>query len=374
MEIMRTRTIIVAAAMLLAAVTAQAETVEYTAVNIGSLGGSGGTYGAAINNSGTVVGGSYLPNGNEVAFSYSNGTMTDLGTLGGAGSFADAINAAGTIVGGSFIPNGNDVPFSYSNGTMTALSIGALHGYTAATGINNAGIIVGAGYVNPNTYSQPYESFIYDDGSYTIVSNPGGTTTAQGINNAGTVAGGYALNYSNFFWDPFTYSNGTFASLGAFGPAWVTYALAINDSDVIVGYYSNPGSNYGANAFSYSNGTYTALGTLPGGSSAKADAVNNAGVIVGQSTTANSGGNNDAFVLIDGVMFDLNSQLFNTLPTTLTNATAINDKGQIVALGSDGDTYLLTPASGNSPVPEPASLWLLATGGLCLLRRRQSRC
>jgi probable HAF family extracellular repeat protein len=378
---MRTRTIIVSVtAILLAAGTTQAGSILYSAVDIGSLGGSGGTYGAAINNAGTVVGGSYLPNGNEVAFSYSNGAMTALGTLGGLSSTASAINNAGTIVGGSYLPNGNVVPFSYSNGTMTGLDVGALQGYTSANGINDAGVIVGSGYVNPNTYSQPYDGFIYDDGAYTIISNSGGTVGAQGINSAGTVVGGYALNYGNYFWDTFTYTdytfasnnNGTFTSVPPYGGGWVSYGLAINDLGTAVGYYSDPNTNQGRYAFSYSNGTVTSLGTLPGGGSSWATAINNEGVIVGGSTYAGSGGNSDAFIYSSGAMTDLNSELLQELSTTLEYATAINDVGQIVAIGTNGDTYLLSPAS-SAAAPEPGSAPLLALGGLCLLSCRRMR-
>jgi probable HAF family extracellular repeat protein len=375
---MQTKTIVVAAAaMLLATGTTQAGPIYYSAVDIGSLGGSGGTGGYGINNAGTVVGGSYTPDGNEHAFSYSNGVMTDLGTLGGTYSAADAINNVNTIVGASFLPDGNEVAFSYSNGTMTALDIGALQGYTAAKGINDAGVIVGDGYVNPFTYSQPFESFIYSNGAYTIVSNPGGTVGSQGINSAGTVAGGYALNYGNFFWDSFTYSgytltsnnNGTFTSIPPPDSAWVSYALAINSSGTLVGYFSDPNSNHGDHAFSYSNGTYTSLGTLPGGGSSSAEAINNEGVIVGSSSTGSGG--YDAFVYSNGVITDLNSVLLQELPTTLESATAINDAGQIVALGDNGDTYLLTPSG--SGVPEPGSASLIALAALCLLSRWRLR-
>jgi probable HAF family extracellular repeat protein len=355
---MQPRTAILAVtAMLLAAGSTHAEAQQYSAVDIGSLGGSGATIGNAINNAGTVVGASYKPNGDQHAFSYSNGTMTDLGTLGGPNSSAAAVNAEGTIVGYSSLANGNAVAISYSNGKMTEIKVNALQGYTSATGINNAGVVVGSGYVNAFTTAQPFDGFISNNGAVTIISNPGGTVGASGINSAGTVAGGYALNYSNFYYDPFTFSNGTFTSLGAFGQSWVTYALAINDSGTVVGYYSDANTNQGSpHAFSFSNGSFTALGTLPGGSNSNAEAINNSGVIVGDSTFTNSNGTYHAIVYSNGIMTDLNLELTQPLPTILTNATAINDVGQIVTVGANGDTYLLSPA------PALVSLAVFGTG------------
>jgi len=307
----------------------------------------------------------------------------------GSGTAGNAINGAGIVVGGIITSNGNEDAFYYVNGQMTVLNVGSLQGYTAATGINNAGVIVGAGYVNPNTFAQPYDSFIYNNGTFTILSTPGGTMAAQGINNAGTVAGGYALDYGNLYWDPFTYSNGTITSLGSFGGAAVTYGLAINDAGTVVGYYFITPGGSPDYAFSYNNGTYTNLGTLPGGGASSANAINNTGNIVGYGSTSNGNNhafsynngtmtdlgtlpgwsnsvatginnagtivgyvstnsslgantNNHAFIYGNGSMSDLNSDLLHGIGTTLTGAAAVNDLGQIVAEGSNGHAYLLT--------------------------------
>jgi hypothetical protein len=55
----------------------------------------------------------------------------------------------------------------------------------------------------------------------------------------------------------------------------------------------------------------------------------------------------------------------------LTSATGINDRGQIIANGSNDYAYLLNPG-GQRPIPEPASLGLSAAvvAGFLLLRHR----
>jgi uncharacterized membrane protein len=95
-------------------------TAAYTVTNLGSLGG-GYTKGLALNNNGQVTGysttgktitlksccGGCYPGGPHNpcvediydAFVWSNGTMTDLGTLGGNFSQGDSINLSGEVVG-----------------------------------------------------------------------------------------------------------------------------------------------------------------------------------------------------------------------------------------------------------------------------------
>ena len=55
------------------------------------------------------------------AFLYSNGTMQDLGSLGGDGGVAYGINAGGQIVGYASTAAGACHAFLYSNGAMTDL-------------------------------------------------------------------------------------------------------------------------------------------------------------------------------------------------------------------------------------------------------------
>ena len=76
----------------------------------------------AINNNGEVIGVSYSSALYSHAFLYSNGTMHDLGTLGGLTANADGINDTGQIVGGSVTSTGAEVGTLYSNGTMRNFS------------------------------------------------------------------------------------------------------------------------------------------------------------------------------------------------------------------------------------------------------------
>jgi probable HAF family extracellular repeat protein len=287
-----------------------------------------------INDSGTTVGILSITSGSNYiahAFSYSNGTLTDLGSLGsvsnglltdvgslqGVGSSAAAINNLGTIVGD--MPSGGVQAFSYSNGVMTAL--GTLNGYanSAASAISDSGIIVGNSLTNGYT-----ESGVWGHGL-------GGSATGQA----------------------FIYQNGVMTGLGFLtGPAFppnpvsTSGATGVNNAGTVVGWSNTGGVQH---AFSYSNGTMTDLGTLggTGGYGSWANGVNDWGVIVGYADTAS--GAQHAFIYANGVMIDLNS-LVNLPGVTLTNAYAVNNAGEVVAQGNDNHAYLLTSV----PIQGPA--------------------
>ena len=111
---------------------------------------------------------------------YSNGTLTDLGTLGGAASWAASINDSGQAVGGSYTVPGNDSPqdaFLYSNGAVTDLDplLGGQH-ESGADAINSAGQIVG---------NCGGSAFVYSNGTVTTIAS----VLANSINDAGQVVG-----------------------------------------------------------------------------------------------------------------------------------------------------------------------------------------
>jgi hypothetical protein len=114
----------------------------------------------------------------------------------------------------------------------------------------------------------------------------------------------------------------------------------------------------------------TDLGTL-GGRASMANGINTQGDIVG--FALNSSELSVATLWRNGAATDLNS-LVNLPGGTLYTATAINDSGEIVANGNDGNAYLLVPAPeqvivfGALPTPAygdaPFALAATATSGL----------
>jgi probable HAF family extracellular repeat protein len=96
----------------------------------------------AFNEAGQVAGTSQTASGDEHAFLWQDGEMTDLGTLGGSSSSAYAVNNRGQVVGVSETASGEQHAFLWQDGEMTDL--GALAGEGLATDINDHGQIVGA--------------------------------------------------------------------------------------------------------------------------------------------------------------------------------------------------------------------------------------
>ena len=305
----------------------------YIITSLGGINGGDSSIADGINASGQIVGLALggLPNNTFGAFLYSGGTMTSLGTLpGDVSSAAYSINASGQVVGissnggsGYFpanVPPALYQAFLYSGGTMTGL--GTLGGASSeAYGINNAGQVVGVA----DTASGHQLAFLYSGGTMTNLGSiaPNSFSVALAINNAGQITGqstvpSTATNHA------FLYSNGTMNDLGTLG-GLNSGGNAINASGEVAGYSTLAGDLI-THAFLYSNGTTSDLGTLGGNS--VANGLNDSGQVVGDSETPN--GAETAFLYSGGTMTNLNNLIPADSGWYLVDATAINDSGQIV--------------------------------------------
>jgi probable HAF family extracellular repeat protein len=345
-------------------------TVNYTITDLGFASATG------INNHGDVCGWTIGENGLQHALLYKSGSITYLGALpGGAYSEASAINNFGQVVGFSGTSpdpstRNQDHAFLYSNGAMTDL--GTLGGATSyASAINDGGQIVGrADIPGPNQFVMVHHAFIYSNGQMTDLGALGGTfSSALGINNLGDVVG--SIDSS----DPFIYTGGSIAYLQGVPPSGdrPIEADAINDSEEILGQTRYPdidpftgSDSFGHNAIFYNNGTVTQIDTFGGDSSFPGD-INSNGDVVG-SADVRSNLLTHAFYFSSGTMFDLNDLVDPSSGWILNRATGINDFGQIIGQGTNPsgqlDSFLLTP------VPDPAALPLLLFPATLLLRRR----
>lgn len=95
---------------------------EYSVVELGHLGGAlETTIPLGMNSKGQIVGQSQNSSGEWHAFLWSEGKMTDLGTLGGNESRAISINDNGDVFGESRDSKGGARRFRWSNGAITDL-------------------------------------------------------------------------------------------------------------------------------------------------------------------------------------------------------------------------------------------------------------
>lgn len=321
-----------------------AQVPKYTVIDLGTLGGRSSSA-TGINNNGQVVGYSKTQSERKHAFLYSNGVMQDLGTLEGeSSSYARGINNKGEVVGYSETRVGDGRAFFYSNGIMQDLS--TLVGWNSyGYGINNHSQAVG-GFL---TQSREHRTFLYSpDGSVKDFGTFGGTwSEARGINDNGQVVGDFstALGDKNIF----LYSpDGSVKDLGILGRI-TSAARGINNKGEVVGWSVIRGKLgiLSSRAFLYSNGVMQDIGTLEGRDS-YAYGINNHGQVVGAIEWFGDWGREGlAFLYSNGITMDLNDLIDKGSGWQLYEATAINDRGQIVGRGRNpsdkGRAFLLNP-------------------------------
>jgi probable HAF family extracellular repeat protein len=346
----------------------------YSVTDLGSLPGDNYSYAEGINDSGQIVGYSYVnggpsaPNGRPVpsegvyhAFLYTNDQMTDLGTLGGTQSIAYGIDNAGQIVGAAFNSAQNSHAFLYAGGIMNDLgTLGGPNSY--ATAVNAAGQITGySDLTGSSSGDSLYHAFLYTGGQLNDLGILSPYTDSNGvqINSSGQIIGGlYSTSLDS---NSFLYNNGGMTNLTTVTS--LAAVTAFNDHGQYTGYKTS------GQSYIYQNGSLTYLGSPDGFDAAMPYAINNSGQIVGALETGGTSFN--AFIWSNGLLSNLNSDIEPSSGWTLQEATAINDNGQIVGYGLNpsGDVhgFLLTPV----PEPSATALILLMTAGLTIRGRKQ---
>lgn len=299
------------------AITVTGAQLPFTMKDLGTL---GGTYSVAtdVNGAGQVTGWSYDSNQRQLAFFYSNGAMTNIGTLGGMYSYPSAgINAVGTVAGYAYTANNAAYrAFIFKNGQLTDL--GTLGGaYSQAVAINDAGQVTGWA----SDASNGQRAFLYSNGTMTDLGTLGGTHSfGQVISGSGSIAG-YAYVTSNSGQHAFLYKNGQMTDLGTLGGS-SSYPTALNDSDQVTGWAYT--STHEQHAFLYANGSMIDLGTLGGSHSYPSAGINASGQVAGYAYLQNNASYH-AFLYSNGTLVDL-----GTLGGEYSYANDLNDAGDVI--------------------------------------------
>jgi probable HAF family extracellular repeat protein len=260
--------------------------------------------------------------------------------------------------------------FSWQNGQMTKLpTLGGANGVAAAN--NNLGQIVGWA---ETTYHDPtcvppqvlqFEAVVWGPkrGQVQVLPpEPGDSdTAATAVNNKGQVVGisgtcdmavgAYSAKHAAL-WE-----NGQPIDLGSLGGHGWNTPTAINNNGQIVGFANFPPDvidgqlQLNFHAFLWTKETGMAdLGTLPGDALSEALGINDQGQVVGVSFGTAQFGEPHAFIWQDGKMTNLNNQIPSDSTLSLLIAQGINDQGVIAGQAFDSSTntapaFLALPAS-----------------------------
>jgi probable HAF family extracellular repeat protein len=346
--------VIVCAATVLPALAQQ-----YTVTDLGALGIPDYTW--SINAHGQVAGYSYLgpdPHGNYHAegFFHDGVSIDYIGTPGSAtGSDLLGVNDLGEAVGKSWGDDGEAL-LRRVNGSIRQLgTLGGSRSYARA--INHSSQVVGTSKLAGDAESR---AFVWTDGTMEALPVLGGTqASAVWINGPGQIVGSSTtetggLQQFGVIWD-----NGTVTQLPPIYPGKSNIASFIHDDGSIAGRVTVPGQNPSGflnRAAIWRDGEVDlVLGTLADGTpeepyaSSSAQAVNASGDVVGMSVAA--GGDLTAFVYFvrDSTMYRLDELIPGNWDAYWVGSGCLNDAGQIavsaVALDGSSHALLLTPVA-----------------------------
>jgi probable HAF family extracellular repeat protein len=269
-------------------------------------------------------------------------SFTPFDVLGGGGPFSYGINDSGQIAGTYSDATGTHGFVEDGAGNYTSINVpGAI--FTDALGINDSGQIVGL------YDATGIQGFLKTGSVFTPIDVPGAAegTYSWGISNNGQVVG-YYLDASGVEHGFLRDGAGNYSSINIPGSPVVAYG--INDSGQIVGGYYNA---TGWHSFLMAGG-FTPI-VVPGAKFTSAFGINDSGQIVGSYEDAS--GVEHGFLKTGSVFTTIDAPGAGASATYLWG---INDSGQIVGTYDDasGDEHGFIA----TPVPEPATVVMIATG------------
>jgi len=192
----------------------------------------------------------FLPAATQArAFRWQNGFMQDLGTLGGNDAAAWGVNQSGQIVGFSFTnttPNETTGiptlhPFLWTNGTMQdlgslggTLSIsGSLDHFGSTRAVNESGEVAGTSTLAGD---EVWHAFMWSNGTMIDLGTLGGSTSdALAINNKSQVVGRADFSPDSPYHHAVVWCNGSIQDLGIVDPCKNSTATSVNSANQIVG-------------------------------------------------------------------------------------------------------------------------------------------
>lgn len=332
----------------------------YSLTDLGTPSGFSEVVPYALSNNGQVVALAFTSGSlKEDLVVFGDGKWTDLGPITGFTTFVPiAINDSRQIlVDASGTVNHVHVTLTllYSNGKWINLNPPSEYQlYYDGVGLDEAGqVLVDAALTTPQGLRGVDTSLLYDNGQWINLGKlaSGFDPLPLAINGTGQVLATAAMQ--NGADHEYLYGNGQWTDLGTPNGGDAILSGDINDNGQVLVLAS------AGHPSLYSNGQWTDIGTPSGYNTPTFDGLDDAGQALINGLGAGSGGilspPSHPFLYSNGQWNDLNNLLPAGSTVTLSEAIGLNNKGQMLAVGSDQHVYLLTPQQPiTSPPPSPS--------------------